>query len=166
MDVIKWSLQIPSRCKQYPDLSFQVTNNCRILEFIGLPRWFWGKESACQCRRHENTGSIPGLRRSPGGEHGNPLQYPCLENPIDRGVWWATVHWVTKTRTWLNWLSIAQQRLQTNGTTILFLILDRHRGFLVTHQSWILSDVFLACVQLLYNFLLYSVNTLNYIDLV
>ena len=40
--------------------------------------------------------SIPGSGRSPGGEHGNPLQYSCLENPTDRGVWWATVHGVEK----------------------------------------------------------------------
>ena len=39
-----------------------------------------------------DTGSIPGLGRSPGGGHGNPLQYSCLENPIDRGAWWAIVH--------------------------------------------------------------------------
>ena len=39
-----------------------------------------------------DTGLIPGLGRSPGGGHGNPLQYPCLENPTDRGAWWATVH--------------------------------------------------------------------------
>ena len=39
-----------------------------------------------------DLGSIPGLGRSPGGGHGNPLQYSCLENPIDRGVWWTTVH--------------------------------------------------------------------------
>ena len=41
-------------------------------------------------------GSIPRLGRSPGGGHGNPLQYSCLENPMDRGAWWATVHRVTK----------------------------------------------------------------------
>ena len=41
-------------------------------------------------------GSIPGLGRSPGGEHRNPLQYSCLENPMDRGAWWATVHRVTE----------------------------------------------------------------------
>ena len=40
-----------------------------------------------------------------GGEHGNPLQYSCLENPMDRGAWWATVHGVTKSRTWVKWLS-------------------------------------------------------------
>ena len=42
------------------------------------------------------AGSIPGLRRSPGGENGNPLQYFCLENPMDRGVWQDTVHGVAK----------------------------------------------------------------------
>ena len=39
-----------------------------------------------------DPGSIPGMGRSPGGGHGNPLQYSCLENPMDRGAWWATVH--------------------------------------------------------------------------
>ena len=38
-----------------------------------------------------DTGSTPGMGRSPGGGHGNPLQYSCLANPIDRGAWWATV---------------------------------------------------------------------------
>ena len=39
-----------------------------------------------------DVGSTPGLRRSSGGGKGNPLQYSCLENPMDRGAWWATVH--------------------------------------------------------------------------
>ena len=43
-----------------------------------------------------NTGTIPGLGRSPGGGNGNPLQYFCLENPMDRGAWQATVHGVAK----------------------------------------------------------------------
>ena len=42
---------------------------------------------------------IPGLGRSPGGEQGNPLQYSCLEDPMDRGDWWATVHSTAKSRT-------------------------------------------------------------------
>ena len=46
-----------------------------------------------------DTGSIPGSGRSPGGGHGNPLQYSCLENPMNRGAWWATVHRVTKSQT-------------------------------------------------------------------
>ena len=48
-----------------------------------------------------DTGSIPGSGRSPGGGNGNPLQYSSLENPMDRGAWWATVHGVTKNRTLL-----------------------------------------------------------------
>ena len=40
--------------------------------------------------------SIPGLGRSPGGGNGNPLQYSCLENPMDRGTWWATAHGIAK----------------------------------------------------------------------
>ena len=43
-----------------------------------------------------DMGSIPGWGRSPGGGNGNPLQYFCLEKPMDRGAWWATVHGVTK----------------------------------------------------------------------
>ena len=46
-----------------------------------------------------DMGSIPGLERSPGGEHGNLLQYSCMENPMDRGVLWVPVHRVAKSRT-------------------------------------------------------------------
>ena len=46
-----------------------------------------------------DAGLIPGLGRSPGGEHGNPFQYSCLGNPTDRGAWWATVHGVAKSWT-------------------------------------------------------------------
>ena len=49
-------------------------------------------ESACKRRRPGDLGLVPGSVRSPGGGHGNPLQYPCLENPMDRGAWRATVH--------------------------------------------------------------------------
>ena len=46
-----------------------------------------------------DSGLIPGLGRSPGGGHGNPLQYSCLENSMDRRAWWATVNGVTKSQT-------------------------------------------------------------------
>jgi len=52
-----------------------------------------------------DAGSIPGTRRSPGGGHGNPLQYSCLENPMGRGTWQATIHRVAKSRTQLKRLS-------------------------------------------------------------
>ena len=46
-----------------------------------------------------DVGSIPGSGRSPGGGHGDPLQYSCLENPMDRGAWWATVYGMAKSWT-------------------------------------------------------------------
>ena len=49
-----------------------------------------------------HTGSIPGSGRSPEGENGNPLQYSCLENPMNRGVRWAAVHGITKSQTQLS----------------------------------------------------------------
>ena len=49
-----------------------------------------------------DLGSIPGLGRSSGEGNGNPLRYSCLENPMDREAWWATVHWVKKSRTRLS----------------------------------------------------------------
>ena len=57
-----------------------------------------------------DMGLIPGLRRSPGGGHGNPLQYSCLENPMDRGAWQVLAHRVAKSRTRLKRLSTHTQR--------------------------------------------------------
>ena len=58
-----------------------------------------GKEFDCNAGAAGDLGSIPGLGRSPAGGHGNPLQYSCLENPMDKGAWRATVHRVAKSRT-------------------------------------------------------------------
>ena len=49
----------------------------------------------------KDVGSIPGSERSPGGGHGNPFQYSCLENPMDREAWWAAVYGVAQSRTQL-----------------------------------------------------------------
>ena len=57
-----------------------------------LPQWLSGEESTYQCKSHRRRRFGPGLGRSPGGGQGNPLQYSCLENPMDRGAWQATVH--------------------------------------------------------------------------
>ena len=58
-----------------------------------------GKESACNVG---DLGSVPWLGRSPGGGHGNPLQYSCLENSIGQGAWMATDHGVAKSQTLLS----------------------------------------------------------------
>ena len=65
----------------------------------GFPGGSEVKASACSVG---DPGSIPGLARSPGEENDNPLQYPCLENPMDGGAWQATVHGVAKSRTGLS----------------------------------------------------------------
>ena len=62
-----------------------------------------GKESACNAG---DPGSIPASGRSPRGGYGNPLQYSCLENLMDRGAWWATVHRVAKSQTRLKQLGM------------------------------------------------------------
>ena len=66
---------------------------------MGLPHSSVGKESACNA---QDMGLIPGSGRSPGEGNGSPLQYSCLENPIDRGAWWAIVHSVGKNKTKLD----------------------------------------------------------------
>ena len=66
---------------------------------IGLPWWLSGKESAYNAG---DAGLIPGSGRSPGEGNGNSFQYSCLENPMDRGAWWAIVHGVAKSQTQLS----------------------------------------------------------------
>ena len=62
---------------------------------MGFPHSSVGKESACN---EGDLGSIPGLGRSPGAGNGNPLQYSCLENSMDRGAWRAILHGLTRVR--------------------------------------------------------------------
>ena len=69
------------------------TSYCAAPNTQGLPDGSAGEESACNAG---DTGSVPGSGRSPGGGNGNPLQYSCLENPMDRGSWQATVRGVAK----------------------------------------------------------------------
>ena len=66
---------------------------------MGFPGGSEVKVPACNLG---NLGSIPGSGRFPGEGNVNPLQYSCLENPMDRGAWWATVHEVAKSRTRLS----------------------------------------------------------------
>ena len=68
-----------------------------------------------------DAGLIPGLGRAPGGGHGSPLQFSCLENHHGRGAWRATVHGVTKSQTGLKWLSRQSQRKWPELDNIIFL---------------------------------------------
>ena len=67
-----------------------------------FPRWHIGKESACQCRRHERHRFNPRVGKIPWVGNGNPLQYSCQENSMDRGAWQARVYGVSKSRTCLS----------------------------------------------------------------
>ena len=75
------------------------TPNWEILGWQALPGDSEVKTSAWNAG---DLGSIPGLGRSPGERNGNPLQYSCLENPVEGGAWWATVHGISKSQTRLN----------------------------------------------------------------
>ena len=76
------------------------------MKCLGFPGDSDGKESTCNAG---DLGSIPALGRSPGGRHSNPLQYSCLQNPMDRGAWRATVHGVMKLDM-TEWQSIAHMK--------------------------------------------------------
>ena len=78
---------------------YKLTSRCSHLDLAWLPRWLSGKGPACQAG---DLGLIPGVGRPPEERNGNLLQYPCLENPMDRGAWWATVHRVAVIQTRLS----------------------------------------------------------------
>ena len=71
--------------------------------YFSFPGGSDGKKSACN---EGDLRSISVSGRSPGEGNGNPLQYSCLENPMHRGAWWATVHGVVQSQTQLEWLSM------------------------------------------------------------
>ena len=79
-----------------------------------------GKESACNVG---DPGSMPGLGRSPREGNGNPLQYSCLENPMDGGAWQATVHGVANSRTWLSDLAYTQLKQTPTGHSLSCLLM-------------------------------------------
>ena len=79
-----------------------ILAKARVTE--GFPGGSEVKVSACNSG---DLGSIPGSGRSPGKGNGNPLQYSCLENSMDRGGWWATIYGVAKSWTYLKWQSTA-----------------------------------------------------------
>ena len=81
--------------------------------------------------------SISGLGRSPGGGHGNPLQYSCLENPMDRGAWWATAHGVAKSQTRLM-VTEHITHLIINSTIYIYIyIYMSHIYDIINVDTWI-----------------------------
>ena len=89
----------------------------------GFPGGSEVKESACNAG---DPGSFPGSGRSPGEGNGNPLQYSCLENPIDGGAWWATVHGIAKSQT----------RLSDSTFTLICMESQLHCSHLLELGNW------------------------------
>ena len=88
------------------------------------------KESACKVG---DPGSVPGLGRSHGEGHGNPLQYSCLESPMDRGAWWTMVHRVAESWTRL-------KRLSMHNIPQILLLTFFIMLFSSPVEAWILSE--------------------------
>ena len=86
-----------------------------------------------------DSGSIPGSGRSPGGGYGNPLQYSCLENSMDREAWWAAVHGVAKSQTWLKRLSTYACAHPEYYLDLPWFSDPRHLLLLLTESRWMSS---------------------------
>ena len=95
--ILKWVAMPPSGDLTDPEIKPASLESPELAGGFFTTKNFPGgaevKTSACSVG---DLGSIPGLGRSPGGGNGNPLQYSCLENPLDRGAWQAAIHGVTK----------------------------------------------------------------------
>ena len=112
---------LPTELSEKPQNSilWHLKNNFSIHKFWYFARIFqMGEHTGYECW-------IPGLGRFPGGDNGNPLQYSCLENSMDRGPWWATVHGVAKSQTQLacmwhdSWYGSNPSQLLKNTCTFM-----------------------------------------------
>ena len=109
---------------------------------MGFPGGTSRKEPTCQCRRVKRCRFNPWVGRSPGRGRGIPVHHACLENPVDRGAWQATVHSVIQSWTWLKQL-----------TTLAHIMnLQRCAGFRCT-AKWLCSVY--MCVYILFEVLFY-----------
>ena len=109
-----------------------------------LPRWLSGKKNLpANAGDTGDSGSVPGSGRAPGEEYGKPLQYSCLENPADKGAWWATplwaiVHKVTESQTWLsNWACTLL--LHTDNLLWYNDEWDQNLTFLTIHHNYLVN---------------------------
>ena len=113
-----------------------LLNYSTSFKCTGFPGGSEVKVSACNVG---DLGSIRGSERSPREGNGNPLQYSCLENPMDGGAWWATVHGVAKSRTQLSDFTSLSQSVRT-----LFLTLQAHSLYHRFNEDFIHSCLFLS----------------------
>ena len=131
----------------------------RVILWIHSPEWISlgfpcgasGKEPASQCRRCKRRSFHPWVGKIPGGGHGNPLQYSCLENPTDRGACQTTVHRVTMSQTRLKQL-LAHKALGDSTLTFFTKLYTVSPLKLILHLQVVLVVVYviifsLICIQ-------------------
>ena len=128
--------------KPWHFLPRELINLVSVTGSEGFPGGTSGKEPTWQCRRCKRRGFDPRVRKIPGGGHSNPLQYSCLENTVDRGAWWAMVHRVTKSQTWLKWLSMHSQAV---NLSIPLLDFCRELDSAFVLWVWSFSHSFAVC---------------------
>ena len=104
---------------------------------LSFPGSSSGKESQAKAGDVTDMDSIPGLGRSPGGGHGDPLHYSCLENPMDRGAWRPTAHSVTKSPT--DWRNLARTQAGAYLTMFMQCKLLSLSGFRRLYGHWVVS---------------------------
>ena len=96
------------------------------------------KESDCHCRRHKRHGFNPWVGKILGVGNGNPLRYSCLENSIDSGIWWVTIHGVAKSWAWLSdWSHVCAHtctHTHTHTHTLIYTLVPS-RDLAVSHQQ-------------------------------
>ena len=121
--------------------SSQTAGKAGIPLLRGFPGGSDSKESACNAG---DPGSIPESGRSPGEEKGNPLQYPCLENSMDRGVWWAIVHGVPKSWTLLSDFHFhSHEKNMENHFLLSTIMLASHTSYL--HRYGLIKPTISKC---------------------
>ena len=136
-------------CSVYPVLHISIAFNL----IHRIPGGSDYKESACSAG---DPSSIPGSGRSPGKRNDNPFQYSSLENPMDRGAWWATVHGVTKSRTWVsnNTFTLSDSLIRQEhmrkpwGVQHIAIRNSDITGNMLNCGSWGFYDVFLCLICL------------------
>ena len=122
---------------------------------MGFPGGSDGKESGCIAG---DPGSILRLGRSSGEGNGYPLQYSCLENSMDRGAWWATIHRVTKRQTWLSdwpgvYLAILISQFVPHSPSPLYLHVPCPRLHLYfCPENWFICTIFLDSMHVFFFF--------------
>ena len=114
MDRGAWQATVHGVPKSRTRLSDFNSLHFTFTVYRGLPRWLSGKESTCQWRRQGFL--MPGSGRYPGAGNGNPLQYSCLGNFMDKGAWQAILHGVTKKSDTTQLLNNKQQKLFMEST--------------------------------------------------